>query len=69
MLRPAGRAAIPVARYVEYLTPCAYIEELMTEPFRIDAEGLLEIPTKPGLGIDVDREKLKRFCPQPVEFR
>lgn len=62
-------AAIPVARYVEYLTPCAYIEELMTEPFRIDADGLLEIPTKPGLGIDVDRNKLNRFCPQPVEFR
>ena len=29
-------AAIPVARYVEYLTPCAYIDEITTEPFRLD---------------------------------
>jgi L-alanine-DL-glutamate epimerase-like enolase superfamily enzyme len=54
-------AAMPVARYVEYLTPCAYIEDLPVEPFRIDDEGYLEIPERPGLGIDLDREKLKRF--------
>jgi L-alanine-DL-glutamate epimerase-like enolase superfamily enzyme len=54
-------AAMPIARYVEYLTPCAYIDSLTVEPFRIDSEGFLEIPTKPGLGIEIDREKLKRF--------
>jgi D-galactarolactone cycloisomerase len=62
-------AAIPVARYVEYLTPCAYIEELTTEPFRIDAQGCLTIPQKPGLGIQIDEAKLKRFCPERVAFR
>jgi D-galactarolactone cycloisomerase len=54
-------AAMPVARYVEYLTPCAYIEDLPVEPFKIDAEGYLEIPDRPGLGIELDREKLKSF--------
>ena len=54
-------AAMPIARYVEYLTPCAYIEDLTTEPFRIDAEGYLEIPSKPGLGVEIDREKLKKY--------
>jgi len=54
-------AAMPVARYVEYLTPCLYIEELQTEKFVIDAEGYLEIPQSPGLGIELDRDKLKRF--------
>jgi L-alanine-DL-glutamate epimerase-like enolase superfamily enzyme len=54
-------AAMPIARYVEYLTPCAYIDSLTTEPFRIDAEGYLEIPTKPGLGIEIDRGQLNRF--------
>lgn len=62
-------AAIPVARYVEYLTPCAYIEEICTEPFRIDAEGLLEIPHSPGLGVKVDEGKLKRFCPNRIVVR
>ncbi|MBI3410308.1 MAG: mandelate racemase/muconate lactonizing enzyme family protein [Planctomycetes bacterium] len=54
-------AAIPVARYVEYLTPSPYIEEIVTEPFRVDAEGFLRIPEKPGLGIELNREALKRY--------
>lgn len=61
-------AAIPVARYVEYLTPCAYIDELTTEPFRLDANGWLEIPTRPGLGFEIDPERLKRFSPERVVF-
>lgn len=61
-------AAIPVARYVEYLTPCAYIDELTTEPFHLDSQGRLTIPATPGLGISIDPEKLKRFCPQPISF-
>src|SRR5499425_1707157 len=43
-------AALPVARYVEYLTPSPYLDELIAEPFRPDAEGFLTIPDKPGLG-------------------
>lgn len=61
-------AAIPVARYVEYLTPCAYIDGLLAEPFVLDAEGWLTIPERPGLGVEIDPEKLKRFCPQPIVF-
>jgi D-galactarolactone cycloisomerase len=54
-------AALPVARYVEYLVPCPYIEELLVEPFQIDADGYLVIPERPGLGIEVDRERLERY--------
>lgn len=54
-------AAMPVARYVEYLTPCAYIEDLTVEKFEIDAEGFLTIPQRPGLGITLDHEKLKKY--------
>jgi L-alanine-DL-glutamate epimerase-like enolase superfamily enzyme len=54
-------AAMPVARYVEYLTPCAYIEDLTTAPFEIDAEGYLKIPCLPGLGIELDHDKLKKY--------
>lgn len=62
-------AFLPNARYVEYLTPCLYIEELTEEPFVISASGELCIPQGPGLGITVDECKLKKFCPEPVEFR
>jgi L-alanine-DL-glutamate epimerase-like enolase superfamily enzyme len=55
-------AALPVARYVEFLTPSPYIDELITEPFKPDAEGYLHIPTKPGLGIELNREALRRYA-------
>ncbi|MDA0284060.1 MAG: mandelate racemase/muconate lactonizing enzyme family protein [Planctomycetota bacterium] len=54
-------AAIPVARYVEYLTPCVYLEELTVEPFVLDDDGSLEIPDRPGLGVELDRDRLKHF--------
>src|SRR5438105_12915329 len=54
-------AAMPDAGYVEYLTPCPYLDALATDPFRRDAEGYLDVPTKPGLGVDLNREALKRF--------
>jgi L-alanine-DL-glutamate epimerase-like enolase superfamily enzyme len=62
-------AALPVARYVEYLTPCAYIDELTTERFKIDHQGFLTIPCEPGLGVNIDLEKLKRFSPNREVFR
>lgn len=54
-------AAVPVARYVEYLTPTPYIDELIMVPFKPDAEGFLRIPEKPGLGVELNRETLKRY--------
>jgi len=54
-------AALPVARYVEYLTPAPYIEDIITQPFELDSEGLLTIPDRPGLGIDLNRESLACF--------
>ena len=54
-------AAMPVARYVEYLTPCAYVEDLYTEPFVLDSEGYLQISDRPGLGFELDHDKLKKY--------
>jgi L-alanine-DL-glutamate epimerase-like enolase superfamily enzyme len=55
-------ASLPVARYVEYLTPAPYIDEILTEPFQLDEDGCLTIPDKPGLGIELDRQALARFA-------
>jgi D-galactarolactone cycloisomerase len=52
---------MPVARYVEHLTPCVYLDEIITQPFRPDGEGFLTIPDRPGLGIELNRETLKRL--------
>lgn len=53
--------AMPLARYVEFLTPSPYMDDLITVPFRPDAEGYLTLPEKPGLGIELNREALERF--------
>ena len=62
-------AFVPNATYVEYLTPCAYIDELPTKPFQLDDDGCLPIPQAPGLGIDIDDDRLQQFCPDRIEFR
>src|SRR5436190_2126450 len=54
-------AALPVARWVEYQTGVPYIEDIIEQPFALDADGLLRIPTGPGLGITLNREAIARF--------
>jgi L-alanine-DL-glutamate epimerase-like enolase superfamily enzyme len=54
-------AAMPVAKYVEFLTPSPYVDDLITAPFRPDADGFLTIPDSPGLGVVLNRDALKRF--------
>jgi D-galactarolactone cycloisomerase len=55
-------AAIPVARWVEYLTPSPFIEEIITTPFRLDADGLLPIPGGPGLGVELDPDGVAKYA-------
>jgi L-alanine-DL-glutamate epimerase-like enolase superfamily enzyme len=54
-------AAMPVARWVEYQTGVPYIEDIIDPPFQLDADGMLRIPTGPGLGIRLNREALARY--------
>ena len=58
-------AAHPTARWVEYITPSPYIEHILTEPFELDEDGLLTIPTGPGLGIELDHNKVRQFSGAP----
>jgi L-alanine-DL-glutamate epimerase-like enolase superfamily enzyme len=37
------------------------MEDLITTPFRPDADGMLRIPTTPGMGVQLNREALKQF--------
>lgn len=58
-------AALPHADLVEFIGGSAYVDGLLAEPFRLDAEGRLEIPDRPGLGVEPDRERLARYTPDP----
>jgi L-alanine-DL-glutamate epimerase-like enolase superfamily enzyme len=55
---------------VEYLTGSAFIDELVTESWRLDDEGMLPIPDTPGLGISVQLDALAELSRRPAsEFR
>lgn len=54
-------ASLPIAKWVEYQTGVPYIEDIITKPFELDADGMLQIPTGPGLGIELDRDAIKRM--------
>ncbi len=58
-------AALPVARWIEYITPSDFIEQIVKTPFKLDSEGMLTIPKTPGLGIELDYDALAEFSRPP----
>lgn len=46
---------------VEYLTGSPFIDELHSEPWSMDAEGMLPIPEAPGLGIALNMDAVERY--------
>ncbi|MCP4191311.1 MAG: mandelate racemase/muconate lactonizing enzyme family protein [Planctomycetaceae bacterium] len=54
-------AAAGNARWVEYITPAPYIEDLMAEPIRFAEDGSIAIPCKPGLGIRWNQDAIEQF--------
>jgi L-alanine-DL-glutamate epimerase-like enolase superfamily enzyme len=55
-------SALPGTELVEYLTGSPYIDGIVAEPWRLDAEGRLEIPDVPGLGVALDHDNVARYA-------
>lgn len=55
-------SALPGTEMVEYLTGSPYIDGIVAEPWRLDAEGRLEIPGAPGLGVALDHDKVAHYA-------
>ena len=60
---PACGRALPDVDLVEFIGGSPYVDGILTEPFKLDAEGYLEIPMQPGLGITLDPAKVARYSP------
>jgi D-galactarolactone cycloisomerase len=58
-------SAFPDTDLVEYLTGSAFIDSLVVDAWSLDADGMLAIPDKPGLGIDVDLSALAEYSRTP----
>jgi D-galactarolactone cycloisomerase len=58
-------AALPDVDLVEFIGGSPYVDGITQQPFKLDAEGNLEIPELPGLGVALDRDKVGRYTPDP----
>jgi D-galactarolactone cycloisomerase len=63
-------SAFPDTDLVEYLTGSPFIDELAAYGWRLDADGMLAIPDKPGLGVEINLDALAEFSGSDVsEFK
>jgi len=46
---------------VEYITGSPYIDEIAAGGWRLDEDGLLQIPNTPGLGLTLDRDAVAKY--------
>ncbi|HEX5499587.1 MAG TPA: enolase C-terminal domain-like protein, partial [Thermomicrobiales bacterium] len=56
-------AALPQCDLVEFIGGSAYVDGLLRQPFALDANGDLEIPLAPGLGVALDPDRVARYAP------
>lgn len=54
-------SAFPTTDMVEYLTGSPFIDELTLGGWQLDADGMLAIPSAPGLGLQLDPEAVAKY--------
>jgi D-galactarolactone cycloisomerase len=54
-------SALPDTDLVEYISGSAYVDDIKAGGWTLDADGMLAIPTTPGLGLDLDLEKVAHY--------
>jgi L-alanine-DL-glutamate epimerase-like enolase superfamily enzyme len=54
-------SAIATTDFVEYLTGSPFIDEITLGGWQLDADGMLAIPTKPGLGLELDPDVVMKY--------
>ncbi len=54
-------SAFPDTDLVEYLSGSPYIDEIAAGGWRLDAAGMLPIPSAPGLGLTLDMDAVARY--------
>ncbi len=56
-------SACPDTDLVEFIGGSPYVDGILRQPFTLDAEGYLNIPDRPGLGVELEPDKVARYTP------
>ena len=56
-------SAFPDTDLVEFIGGSPYVDGILQQPFTLDADGYLYIPELPGLGVELDPQKVARYTP------
>ena len=56
-------SAFPDTDLVEFIGGSPYVDGILRQPFSLDADGYLNIPDLPGLGVELDPDKVGRYTP------
>jgi L-alanine-DL-glutamate epimerase-like enolase superfamily enzyme len=54
-------SAFPDTDLVEYLTGSPFIDAITIGGWRLDEDGMLAIPSTPGLGLELDRDAIIKY--------
>lgn len=54
-------AAFSGTEFVEYLTGSPFIDEIVLDPWKLDDQGMLAIPTAPGLGLKLNPDAVEKY--------
>jgi L-alanine-DL-glutamate epimerase-like enolase superfamily enzyme len=54
-------SVFPDTDLVEYIGGSPYVDAIVAEPWRLDADGMLPIPDRPGLGVALDPDAVARY--------
>src|ERR1051325_4344631 len=57
-------SAFPETDLVEYLNGSPFIDEIVATPWKLDSDGMLNIPEKPGLGLELNRDAIAEYTPR-----
>jgi D-galactarolactone cycloisomerase len=55
-------SAFPETDLVEYLSGSPFIDEIVASRWKLDADGMLSIPDRAGLGIQLNRDGLEKYA-------
>jgi len=61
-------SAVPDTDLVEFIGGSSYVDGILRQPFMLDDDGCLNIPDLPGLGVELDHDKVARYAPNAASL-